>query len=557
MTEVAEGRGASEVERPDMTDARLRLRRRGRWPYWAVVAVLVVGLAVTGVLTWISSGTYTRNEKRLLDLRARDIGAVLTSALPSVQTPLASATALADATGGNVPRFRRLVSPYIGQAGGHPFASVSLWRVRDPARVPLAVVGAPPGLPPSSIRTHSFFSRASKSSKLAVIGMLEGPHPSLGYAFTGMATGPFAAYGESALPPSRYQPVQTNAAFNDVNYALYLGRSTRTSDLVIASVKQLPLSGRRATVRVPFGDTSFTVTVTARAPLAGSLPQRLPWAIAIIGALLTLGAAALTLRLIGRRRGVEHLARQLEEVAVENRRLYAQQHGIAQTLQHALLPETLPQLPGLQVSGRYEAGGEGVEIGGDWYDLIRLGDRRLLLVVGDVSGQGLPAATAMAALRFGIHAYAAQGDGPAAFLPKLSRLVSVSEDKHLATVLCVVVDVEARELTVTNAGHLPPLMISGRGSEYLRTEVGLPVGVDRDAAYSSTTIPAPPRATLLAFTDGLVERRGESIEAGLERLRSQVTANHVPLDDLLTHMLTALRHEASDDTAVAGIRWLS
>jgi serine phosphatase RsbU (regulator of sigma subunit) len=310
-------------------------------------------------------------------------------------------------------------------------------------------------------------------------------------------------------------------------------------------------------VKVPFGNTFVTVAVAERGPLAGSLPQRLPWVIAIVGILLTLGASGLTLRLIERRRATERLANELEVIAEENRRLYSEQRSIAATLQQALLPSALPQLPGLQVGARYEAGAEGVEIGGDWYDAIELGDDRLLLVVGDVSGKGLRAATAMAALRFAIHAYAAEGDDPIRFLPKLSGLLNVYEDSHLATVLCAVVHVTARQVTITNAGHLPPLMIGGHDSRFVDAPVGLPVGIDRAAEYSSVTVSAPPGATFLAFTDGLVERRGESIEVGLERLRSHVSTDHVPLEELLADVLHELRHDAPDDTAVAGIRWLS
>jgi serine phosphatase RsbU (regulator of sigma subunit) len=120
-----------------------------------------------------------------------------------------------------------------------------------------------------------------------------------------------------------------------------------------------------------------------------------------------------------------------------------------------------------------------------------------------------------------------------------------------------VIDIAARELSVTSAGHLPPLIISQDGSAFIETPPGLPVGVDRDASYTATTVTAPPGATLLAFTDGLVERRGESIEVGLERLRAEVDSNHVPLDHLLTRVLGQLREDAFDDTAVAGIQWVS
>jgi serine phosphatase RsbU (regulator of sigma subunit) len=140
-------------------------------------------------------------------------------------------------------------------------------------------------------------------------------------------------------------------------------------------------------------------------------------------------------------------------------------------------------------------------------------------------------------------------------LPKLSGLVSVVTDGQMATVLCALIDVKSRKISVTNAGHLPPLLISGEDSHFIESQVGLPVGVDREAKYSSTTVSAPPGATLLAFTDGLVERRGESIEVGLERLRGKAEANHVELDQLVTRILDDMRDDAPDDTAVAAIRW--
>jgi serine phosphatase RsbU (regulator of sigma subunit) len=522
------------------------------------VVVLVVGLVVTGVLTWVSSGLYTSNEKRLLDLRAREVGAVLTAALPSIQTPLASAAALADVSGGDVPRFKQFVAPYVGVGAARPFVSVSLWRVSHPERGPVARLGVPPALSSQMGEARTLFSRAAATSSLTVVGFLRSPPLRLGYAFTGRVRGAFAVYAEGALPSNRYTPVQTNTAFADLDYALYLGRSRNPAELLVASVRHVPLTGRVARTTVPFGDTFFTVGVRARRPLGGSLPQRLPWAIAIVGTLLTLGAVLLTMRLIDRRRGAERLAARLEEVAEENRRLYAEQRGIAQTLQHALLPDRLPQLPGLQTSARYEAGMEGVDIGGDWYDLIALDGRRLLLVVGDVSGRGLPAATTMAALRYAIHAYAAQGDSPADLLAKLSKLVNVGSEGQLATVLCALIDVQARRVTITSAGHLPPLMITDGRGEFVEGDVGLPVGVDREASYVSTTVSAQPGATFLAFTDGLVERRGESIDDGLERLRREASANHLTLDDLLTRVLNDLRNEAaSDDTAIAGVRWVS
>jgi serine phosphatase RsbU (regulator of sigma subunit) len=549
MTSVASsGAPADEPEEPG---GLLRRPRTRWWPFSPVVLAVVVGFAATGVLTWVTYTSYTHNEDRLLRLRAGDVGTVLTSFLPSLQTSLATAAALADATDGNTAKFGSLVAPYVGK--GRLFASVSLWNVLHPLRGPVAVVGLQPALADSAYQTVAFFREASTSPKLSVVGLMRSGR--LGYGFTGPVPGPYAVYGESLLKPGRYAPVANKSAFSDLNFALYLGSSVKPASLLLASVRHPPLTGSLATVRVPFGDTYFTVVVASREPLAGALPQRLPWAIAIAGVLLTLAGGALALRLIERRRGVERLADRLEEVAEENRRLYREQRTIAQTLQHALLPDVLPEFPGLQVSARYEAGVDGVDIGGDWYDLFAEDDRRLLLVIGDVSGRGLRAAATIALLRFAIHAYHAQGDEPETFLPKLSGLVSVGADRQLATVLCVSIDVGGHRISVTNAGHLPPLLVSDEGSRFIESQVGLPVGVDREAAYASTTVAAPPGATLLAFTDGLVERRGESIEVGLDRLRSVVGSNHRGLEQLMEHVVADMRDNQIDDTAIAAIRW--
>jgi serine phosphatase RsbU (regulator of sigma subunit) len=162
----------------------------------------------------------------------------------------------------------------------------------------------------------------------------------------------------------------------------------------------------------------------------------------------------------------------------------------------------------------------------------------------------------MASLRYAIHAYAAQDDAPATILTKLSLLLSVTTDGQLATVLCALVDLSAGNLSVTSAGHLPPLLISNGGSEYVESEVGPPIGVETGAAYASRTVAVPPAATILAFTDGLIERRGESIDRGLERLRERAMDGDIGLPDLLARLVRDLRLQpATDDTAIVGVRW--
>jgi serine phosphatase RsbU (regulator of sigma subunit) len=526
--------------------------------YWLPVATLVIGLVVTGALVLVSHTQYVSNQNRLLNLRVRDAAALLAESLPATATTMAAAVEQANFTAGNVQSFKRLVS---GDVGTQPnqFLSLSLWKLGALDNGPVAVVGAPAKLASSPGNASAFLAAAGRSTTLNVIGLLQAPSPRLGYAYANPTeSGGYVVYGERPLPASRRSRLQSTNQFAGLDYAIYLGSEQTPQALLVTDRAQLPLPSSADVQTVPFGNTHLTLAMSARVPLAGSLPKNLPWISGALGAVLAIAAAFMTLRLTQRRRGAEELAGQLEVTANENERLYAEQRGIAQTLQHALLPDSLPQIPGIESSARYEAGEEGVDIGGDWYDVIDLDGRRLLLVVGDVSGRGLRAATTMAALRYAIRAYAAQSDGPAEILTKISRLVDVSESGQLATVLCATVDMEAHELSLTSAGHLPPLLLSEGDGRYVNAEVGLPIGVQQGTVYHETTVTIPSEATVVAFTDGLVERRGESIDAGLDRLRAAATGHDVELSELLGKLVSDMADGRSeDDIAIVGVRWKS
>jgi serine phosphatase RsbU (regulator of sigma subunit) len=366
----------------------------------------------------------------------------------------------------------------------------------------------------------------------------------------------FAVYAESAIPPNRRLRIESNSAFSDLNYALYLGTTQRQADLVATSLSHLPVTGRHAVTMVPFGDSSFTLVMTARGNLGGGLSADLPWVIAVLGTLLAVTAALVTERLTRRRTHAEDAATELGVVAGENERLYAEQRGLAEALQHALLPLDVPAFTGVEIGLQYLPGVGGVEIGGDWYDIIHVDDGAFVLVVGDVSGRGLRAATVMASLRYAIRAYAAQGDGPATILDNLSKLLSLGGDGHFATVICALVDIEQHQMIVANAGHLNPLLIDGNEARYVATDAGVPVGVFEHTSYPSVTVPIPRGATLVAFTDGLIERRGEDLDVGLERMRHAALASNGSLDDMLRQVLHDLTPDGSDDDiAVVGVRW--
>ena len=363
----------------------------------------------------------------------------------------------------------------------------------------------------------------------------------------------YVVYAEAAIPKDRRARVDQNSAFNDLDYAIYLG-DTQDTNLLIGSSRpsdELPLRGRHDSEAVPFGDSKLRIEMSPRQELGGELLRDLPWALLLAGFLLSLGAAILVGRLVGRRQHAE-------EFATENARLFAQQRTVAQTLQHSLLPEVLPEVAGASVAVRYLAGVEEVDIGGDWYDVIALDDGRTLFIVGDVSGRGLRAATVMAALRFGARAYAAEGDEPEIILSKLSQLLSVDRDGHFATVLCGMLDPRAHTLVVANAGHLQPLMITDEGASFIDAHVGLPIGVSSGSQYERTEVQLPAHGTLLAFTDGLVERRGQMLDVGLERLRRAVIGNSRSLDEMLDHVVDDLTQDGTDDdTALLGVAWPS
>ena len=159
----------------DPGDERPAAVARGRWPYWPALGVAVLGLAITGVLVILAASTYTSNENRLLKLRVSDAGALIAEALPSVQTPLASAAALADATGGSVQKFESFIGPYVGPAG-RSFDTVSLWHLGPSGPQLMATVGTPPVLAASPQRAAAFFARAAMNAQLGIT-LLQGPRP--------------------------------------------------------------------------------------------------------------------------------------------------------------------------------------------------------------------------------------------------------------------------------------------------------------------------------------------------------------------------------------------
>ncbi|HEX3618552.1 MAG TPA: PP2C family protein-serine/threonine phosphatase [Solirubrobacteraceae bacterium] len=552
---MEDGTEESQIENAPATGAGEAGPRRlwfVRWTYGWVWIVLIVGALVTASLALVSADLASSNEQHLLGLRSKEVASVFTSALPDIETPLASAAALANLTGANPAKFTQFARTYVGLPKGE-FVSMSVWRVGHLDQGPVIVVGEPPELPEAKGGVIPILRAAERrngqQAALTVRGLLNTTERRFAYVYAGPRRGQFIVEAEEALP-ARYTRLPATSAYSNINAAIYVGSHATASHLLLQTVHHLPLPGANATAVIPFGTEELTVVISARQPLGGTLPERMPWVIAIVGVLLTVGAAFLTFRLIwgGRR---------TQALAAENRELYSEQHEIAQSLQRALLPDALPKIDGLALAALYDAGAPGVDIGGDWYDIIQLSARRLLLVVGDVSGRGIRAAAAMASVRSAIQ-YAAHADPPEDFLPMLSGLRSLRDQGQLATVLCIVIDLQENRVQITSAGHLPPLLVHDDGhSEFLEAEVGLPIGVDTDCSYVSSSFAVPDGASLFGFTDGLVERHGENLDDGLERLRQAAMRASGDLEQMMSQILEQVRgSESVDDTAMAGVQWV-
>lgn len=513
-----------------------------------VAVVTALGLALTAVLTFAALAVAHGNNARLLDLQVRE--AAISLSLSQNQTELADALQVATATNSRLA-FDHFDADRIAPG---QFTVVSLWRRAGSRLELIAHVGSAAGLTANRYVT-SFLAEVQPSPALQVTRVLPGTPRSIGFAEMSPGSG-YIVFAEGVLPPLGYRfKIPKGSPFSDLNFALYLGDQVRPSQLLLATTAT-PIHGSTARASVPYGDTVMTLVGTTTAQLAGGFTASLPWIALLVGILLTLATAS-TLEYVLRRRDLaQTLAEDASALALENEHLYLQQRDIAGTLQRALLPQ-VPVLDSLEVAARYLPGATGVEVGGDWFDVIPVSSDHCIIVVGDVSGRGLRAATTMAAVRYATQAYVAEGYAPPVILSKLGSLLSFEEGNQFVTMLICDVDIPGRRVTVSSAAHLPPLLVSGGHASFLELPVGAPVGVESAPAPAPTTVRVPRGATLLAFTDGLVERRHESLDVGMGRLRDAAERQGGTVQQIVDGAVRELVADgAEDDVVVVGARWL-
>jgi CheY-like chemotaxis protein len=238
--------------------------------------------------------------------------------------------------------------------------------------------------------------------------------------------------------------------------------------------------------------------------------------------------------------------------AVNVQRLYDEEHDLALTLQRSLLPRTLPNVAGLEFAVRYVPASDRAEIGGDFYEVVRLGDQ-LMVAVGDVGGHSLHAATVMAELRHAMRAYLADGHGPAAVLDRLNRLMTQLIPGEIATLCLLAIDIATGAARLANAGHPPPLLHTPAGVRRLDTHSAL-LGLQAGAAIE-TRFDLAVGDSLVLYTDGLLENRAEVFDLGIDRLIASVARLHGDLEAFASRLLEEIGPtNVDDDIAMVVVR---
>jgi hypothetical protein len=237
--------------------------------------------------------------------------------------------------------------------------------------------------------------------------------------------------------------------------------------------------------------------------------------------------------------GVQRLLARERQQRLDAALALGEEHRIAVELQRGLLPKRLPDVPGLELVAHYEAAGRGAEAGGDWYDAFALTHGRIGVVVGDVTGRGIPAASTMGHLRSVTRAFAL-GDNatrsPGEVLTRLNRYQLTLAEQEMFTVIYAIVDPRRGRVSWASGGHPPPLVRSADGATRYLEGGGAVMGV-WDVVYGDGEDTVGPSDTLILYSDGLVERPGEPLDTGLERLSAAAAGGPDQPSALCEHVL--------------------
>jgi len=250
------------------------------------------------------------------------------------------------------------------------------------------------------------------------------------------------------------------------------------------------------------------------------------------------------------------LQRTADRAALEiHSRLSERERGLAEELQRSLLPQWLPSFPGMRVAARYSPAASAL-LGGDWYDAFVTRTGRLCLAIGDVVGRGFRAAAVMAQLRSGLRAYALDERPPVELIERLNTLLRQLEPGRTATLVYIVLDPRSSEMEVVAAANAPPVLVSPTGdARLLDVSPAPPLGATSSPTYEPLKTELTPGSRLLLYTDGLIERPGESLDVGLGRLLGASSNWEGTVDSFCQHLFDDLLPEegTDDDSALIAI----
>jgi serine phosphatase RsbU (regulator of sigma subunit) len=232
-----------------------------------------------------------------------------------------------------------------------------------------------------------------------------------------------------------------------------------------------------------------------------------------------------------------------------------EEHRLAVRLQQAITPQAsqLAEAAGLDVAARYRPAGPEHLVSGDWYDAVLLPTNQVLLAVGDVAGHGIEAVTGMVALRNFLRGLAITGAGPGALLGWLNNAACHLADDIYGTAICAIYDPGPRILRWARAGHLPPVVVHHGTARTLTLPEGMMLGADPDASYQEATIGLRHGDALLMFTDGLIERRHQSLDDALHALEHLASRPVRDIGTFADHLLARSASDTADDACLVAV----
>ncbi|HET7523334.1 MAG TPA: PP2C family protein-serine/threonine phosphatase [Acidimicrobiales bacterium] len=533
---------AMAADLADISGGSPATRSSALGPFHAVSALaLVIMLLLTAGATLFSRSLIRDQEHRLLVERTNEVSQVLSVSIATLTDDLATLARVNAATGTGA--FTEAAKATASTSPG----SYALLGRSGAGYTVLAAAGqgtrVGDTLPPAVLPTIAHADGLGTLVATPVMGT--GAQRSLAFAY-GLSPGQ-VVYHVVQLGPVGPPRAASTAPFNELRVVLYAVPRADPTQVLVTTASKLPLSGSVRYEPFKAGATAWLLGVTADRPLIGSLAADAPWTALVIGLIGT----ALVFML------VEAVARRRDAALA----LYAGEHRFAEALQRRLLP-TLPELADLELATRYVPASDVHRVGGDWYDIFVLGAGRIAVVIGDVMGHDVEAATAMSQLRSALRAYAIDTDDPGTVIERLGRMIETFEMAPLVTLIYGLLEPAgadgSRLFRWSNAGHPPPMLRLPDGTVRELTEATSPLlgapGTDRRPRQERLL---PAGSCLLLYTDGLVEVPGVTMTDSIAQLRGVVegTAGQGSAEATCAAVLaTQVAENRRDDVAIIAVR---